>query len=112
MSEFTVKDSGQRKEFSSGMVRDVTDDKTRFDFLFDGPMLPRWAKHLTLGAKKYSARNWMQANGTEELERFRESAVRHFFKWYMGDTDEDHAAAVFFNINGTEYVRNKLAKND
>ncbi len=110
--DFIVKDSGQRKEFSSGMVRDTADDKVRFDFVFDGPMLPRWAKHLTLGAKKYSARNWMQAEGPEEMERFKESAIRHFFQWVNGDRDEDHAAAVYFNLNGYEYVREKLNTKD
>lgn len=105
--KFVVKDSGTRKEFTSGMVRDVTTDKTNYSLVFDGPLLERWARHLTLGAKKYSNRNWMKADGDEELERFRESAVRHFIQWYRGDTDEDHAAAVVFNINGAEYVTEK-----
>lgn len=101
---YLVKDSGKRMEFESGMVRDVTEGKIRFDLVYDGPMFERWAKHLTLGAQKYDARNWMQAAGKAERERFRESAFRHFIQWYRGDTDEDHAAAVFFNINGAEYV--------
>ncbi len=29
-------------------------------------------------------------------------------QWYGGNTDEDHAAAVIFNINGWEYVSEKL----
>lgn len=101
---FQVKDSGKRIEFDSGMVRDVTEGKTRYDLVLDGPMFERWAKHLSLGAEKYDARNWMKAAGQAERDRFRESAVRHFIQWYRGDTDEDHAAAVFFNINGAEYV--------
>jgi hypothetical protein len=106
--KFTVKDSGKRTQFDSGMVRDVTDDKTNVSLTFDGPMFWRWAVHLTKGAVKYAVRNWMKANGDAELERFKESAVRHFFQWYRGDADEDHAAAVFFNINGAEYVKQKL----
>lgn len=101
---FTVKDSGQRQSFDSGMVRDVTEGKIRYDLIFDGPMLERWAKHLTLGAKKYEARNWMKASSIDEADRFIESAVRHFVAWLRGDEDEDHAAAVFFNINGFEHV--------
>ena len=107
-TKFVVKDSGARKEFNSGMVRDTATDKTNYSLVFDGPLLERWAKHLTLGAAKYSNRNWMKAEGNEELERFRESAVRHFIQWYRGDTDEDHAAAVVFNINGSEYVQEKM----
>jgi hypothetical protein len=30
------------------------------------------------------------------------------FQWFRGDSDEDHAAAVIFNINGFEYVKEKL----
>ena len=104
-----IKDSGERMQFDSGMVRDVTEGKTDFTLIIDGPMFDRWASHLTAGAKKYSARNWMQANGQAELDRFKESALRHMIQWFRGDTDEDHAAAVFFNINGAEYVKERLA---
>lgn len=104
MSEYTIKDSGQRQEFSSGMVRDVSTDKVDFSLVLDGPMFERWANHLTKGAKKYAKRNWMKASSAEERERFRESALRHFIQWYRGDLDEDHASAVYFNINGYEYV--------
>lgn len=105
--QFSIKDSGQRQEFSSGMVRDVANDKTNVALVFDGPMLWRWAVHLTKGAIKYAKRNWMKAAGDEEYERFRESAARHFAQWYNGEQDEDHAAAVFFNINGAEYVKGR-----
>ena len=108
LGRFQVKDSGKRVEFESGMVRDVTEGKTRFDLVYDGPMLRRWAEHLTKGAEKYDARNWMKAAGQAELDRFRESAARHFSQWYYGQTDEDHAAAVIFNINGAEYVKQSL----
>lgn len=110
--DFVVKDSGQRQEFASGMVRDVTEGKTDFSLVLDGPMFIRWAVHLTKGAVKYAARNWMKAEGQEELDRFRSSAFRHFLQWYNGDMDEDHAAAVFFNINGAEYVKNRLQAHD
>jgi hypothetical protein len=89
------------------MVRDVATDKLNAALVLDGPMFLRWAQHLTKGAIKYAKRNWMKAAGDEEYERFRESAVRHFIQWYNGETEEDHAAAVFFNINGAEYVRGK-----
>ena len=107
MSRFDIKDSGRRQAFSSGMVRDVADGKIDYTLVFDGPMFERWAEHLDKGAKKYDKRNWMLAAGDEERERFRESALRHFLQWFRGETDEDHAAAVFFNINGAEYVKDK-----
>lgn len=108
MSNFQLKDSGKREKYKSGMVRDTAEDKTDYTLILDGPMFQRWAAHLTKGAKKYNKRNWMKAGGNEELERFRESACRHFFQWISGEIDEDHAAAVYFNINSYEYLKKKL----
>jgi Domain of unknown function (DUF5664) len=113
MTGFTIKDSGVRQEFTSGMVRDVDTGKTQFHRVLEGPMFHRWANHLTKGAVKYpdnvdGTANWTKANGVPELQRFKQSAIRHFIQWYRGETDEDHAAAVFFNINGCCYVEDKL----
>lgn len=102
--QFETKDSGKRIEFGSGMKRDVADEKIDYTLIYDGPMFERWAELLYRGAVKYGKRNWMKATGQEEASRFKESAFRHFIQWYRGDTDEDHAAAVMFNINGYEYV--------
>lgn len=107
---FTVKDSGKRQEYASGMVRDAEDDKTNFALIADGPMLKRWAEHLTKGAGKYAKRNWMFANSNAEYERFKESAFRHFMQWFLGEGDEDHASAVFFNLNAAEYTKERLVK--
>lgn len=109
---FEVKDSGARQRFDSGMVRDTTENKIGWHRVADGPMLRRWAEHLTKGAAKYpdvahGVANWTLAEGDAELERFRQSAFRHFMAWYYGEVDEDHAAAVFFNVNGCEDVRAK-----
>lgn len=117
MSEaFVVKDSGERQQFKSGMVRDVTTDKANFLKLLDGPMLQRWAVHLTKGAIKYpdveiGVANWTLANGKAEYQRAKESALRHMIQYLQGDRTEDHAAAVFFNLNLAEYVREKLNDN-
>lgn len=115
MDKFAVKDSGQREEFESGMRRDTAEGKPRYDLviplLMEEPMLKRWAVHMAKGAKKYGDRNWEKAQGLEEYKRFRESAFRHFVQWFMGEQDEDHASAVFFNIQGAEYVAEQFAKN-
>lgn len=107
-SGFVVKDSGERREFGTGMVRDTNAGKIRYDLAFDGPIFERFAKQLTLGAEKYNPRNWMQARTREEYDRFRESAMRHTILWYNGHRDEDHAAAAVFNFNGAEYVRDRM----
>jgi hypothetical protein len=105
---FEVKDSGSREHFYGGMQRDTAAEKIDYTLALDGPMFERLAIHLTKGAKKYAKRNWMLASGTAELERFRESAVRHFVQWLNDEVDEDHAAAVLFNINGAEYVKERM----
>jgi hypothetical protein len=110
---FVIKDSGARAEFASGMVRDTSTGKTQYHRIMEGPMFTRWAVHLTQGAVKYpdnanGTANWTKAEGEAEFRRFRESAMRHFVDWYHGVVDEDHASAVFFNINGCEYVKEKL----
>lgn len=102
---FEVKDSGEREEFESGMVRDTEAGKVDYTYVLKGPMLERWAIHLQKGAEKYARDNWMQATGYAELTRFERSAIRHMVQWLNGERDEDHAAAIFFNVNGAEYVR-------
>jgi hypothetical protein len=106
-AQFIIKDSGKREQFDGGMVRDVTEGKVDYSLVLDGPMFDRWAAHLTKGAQKYAKRNWLKAAGDAELDRFKESALRHFLQWYRGEVDEDHAAAVLFNINGAEYVKGR-----
>jgi hypothetical protein len=112
-----VKDSGERQNFKSGMVRDTQEGKPAFGLLmasnvpFEVHMITRWAQHMANGAKKYGRRNWEKANGDEELERFQESAWRHLMQWLCGDETEDHASAVFFNINAYETIKWKIEQS-
>lgn len=115
--KFVIKDSGKRKEFESGMVRDTAEGKIRYHRVAAGPMLRRWGVHLHKGNVKYpdiapGVSNWTLASGLEELQRFRESAWGHFMDWWDGKLDEDHAAALFFNINGAEFVKDKMATKE
>ncbi len=110
---FVVKDSGNRQQFASGSLRDTTEGKIDYSRALDGPMFERLAIHLTKAESKYpdvrpGFQNWMLISTEEELVRYRKSAVRHFIQWLRGDTDEDHAAAVFFNINGVEYIKEQM----
>lgn len=114
MADYTTKDSGSREQYSTGMQRDTEDGKARFDLLFplgvpySEQFLTRIAELMTRGAVKYVPRNWERANTEEELERFRSSAARHFMQWMSGDTDEDHASAVFFNLLAYETTLYKM----
>ena len=104
---YSTKDSGKRQVFDSGMQRDTDEGKVKWHLILTGPLLRRWAELMTRGAEKYDDHNWMKATGEEEYLRFKASAMRHFMQWYYHDTDEDHAAAVIFNMNGAEYVKGK-----
>ena len=104
---FKTKDSGKRAEFASGMVRDTEVAKARYDLL-DRSMLKRQAELMGRGAEKYGERNWEKADSQEELNRFHASAFRHFMQWIEGEVDEDHAAAVLFNIAAAEMVKGKI----
>lgn len=111
---FETKDSGKRQDYASGMRRDIQEGKPRFD-LINAPDMPyaerlttRWASLMGRGAEKYGEHNWTRANSLEELARFRASLKRHFEQWEAGEVDEDHAAAVLFNLNAVLYLEWKL----
>lgn len=108
--EYATLTTGPKKKFKSGMMREVDESKPPYE-LVDFPMITRWAFLMGRGAKKYSKNNWKKANTQEELDRFKASALRHMIQYFEGQTDEDHAAAVFFNISGAEYVADRL-KNE
>lgn len=110
MENYKVKDSGKREEYPSGMRRDTQEGKPDYT-LIDQVGLERVAIHLVKGAEKYGRDNWRKANSEEELTRFKSSALRHIFQWLRGDTDEDHMAAVVFNLFSAEYVKERLNSN-
>lgn len=115
-AERIIKDSGVRIDFASGMVRDTSVGKPRFDLLIPENMpyellpLTRVADLLSGGAIKYSDRNWEKANSKAELDRMKQSAFRHFVQWIAGEVDEDHMAAVVFNLFAAEYTKWRIAE--
>lgn len=88
-----VLDSGERREFSTGSVRDRSKGKGRFD-LIPSYALTRLAKHYEAGAAKYQDRNWERG---QPLSVYLDSMIRHAFKFLGGSKDEDHLAAVAWN---------------
>lgn len=106
-SSFITKDSGNKQTFSTGMQRNIAEGKARYDLVWK-PGLKRIAELYARGAKVYGDRNWEKASTQEELDRFKESANRHFEQWMLNEIDEDHMAAVVFNLFGAEMVKAKL----
>jgi hypothetical protein len=104
--KYETLDSGERVEYPSGMVRDVADDKPRYDLIPLGP-LKRLAELYTRGAEKYGDRNWEQADSPVEVQRFKASALRHMYQYLAGEQDEDHMVAVVFNLFAAEHTQAK-----
>jgi hypothetical protein len=115
ISTFLTKDSGERARFSNGGVRDTQAGKPRFDLLLPknvpylDQLLTRAALLMGRGAEKYEDRNWEQFSDQDALDRAKSSALRHLMQLLNDETDEDHAAAVVFNVMVIEYVKGVLA---
>jgi hypothetical protein len=90
-----VKDSGERRQFDTGAVRDMSSGKGRYD-LISPLFLKRLAKHFENGAKKYGDRNWEKGI---PLSSYLDSAMRHLSNYLEGLRDEDHLAAAAWNIS-------------
>ena len=92
--ESGLADSGTRREFASGAVRDVAEGKGRCDLLPAVAIL-RLARHFERGAIKYSDRNWEKGI---PIHSFIDSAIRHTMKYLDGQHDEDHLCAAAWNL--------------
>ena len=94
MSDYDIKDSGDRRDFGTGAVRDVTLGKGRFD-LVPWEVVKHLAVHYQKGAEKYADRNWEQGI---PVSSFFDSAMRHQVEFYMGETNENHLIAAIWNL--------------
>lgn len=91
---FKTKDSGKRVDFDTGSRRDDQAGKDRFD-LIPVPALRRLAGLYARGAEKYGEYNWEKG---QPYSRLYASTFRHLMQWAEGETDEDHASAVAWNM--------------
>jgi hypothetical protein len=106
-----TKDSGEKRVHASGMVRDQDAGKPAFHLMlpkgvpFEDQMLTRLAGLYARGADKYGDRNWELSCTAEDEEHIAGSLFRHLIHLLCGDTDEDHAAAVMWNVVALELAR-------
>lgn len=89
-----LKDSGERRQFLTGAVRDRGRGKGA------PSLVPNWVIWLISrvfedGAEKYDARNWEKGM---HLSNYLDSAERHLAKLKVGMRDEPHATQVAWNI--------------
>lgn len=104
--DFELKDSGERKQFDTGAVRDASTGKGRFDLIPAYPLF-RLAKLYEAGSLKYAERNWEKGIPTG---RFMDSAFRHLMNYQDGDRTEDHLAAVMWNIAGLIWTQEQVKR--
>jgi hypothetical protein len=107
---YMTKDSGKRVKYPSGFNRDLQDGKPRYDLIYL-PCVKRLAELLQRGAVKYGENNWKLAKTEEEFNRFKASAFRHFYQYMNNENDEDHMAAVTFNLFAMEYMKDEVIRN-
>lgn len=99
-----IKDSGERREFTTGAVRDMSDGKGDMASIPWESIL-RLSRQYEAGAKKYN--RWNFRKGIP-VSSFIDSACRHLAKYQCGWDDEDHLAAAAFNVLGAMLMENTL----
>lgn len=99
-----IKDSGTRREFSTGAVRDMAENKGDMVSIPWESIL-RLSRHYENGAKKYA--RWNFRKGIP-VSSFIDSACRHIAKYQCGEDDEDHLSAAAFNILGAMLMENTM----
>lgn len=97
-----IKDSGTRREFGSGAVRDMAEGKGDMVSIPWESIL-RLSRHYEAGARKYE--RWNFRKGIP-VSSFIDSALRHLAKYQCGEDDEDHLSAAAFNILGAMLMEN------
>lgn len=89
-----ILDSGTRREFETGALRDIQEGKGRMDLL-PWAAIMEVSKHCENGARKYGEHNVDKGIPTHSLC---DSAARHLAKHFEGWRDEPHLLAAAWNL--------------
>lgn len=98
--DYKIKDSGQRRDFKTGAVRDMASGKGRFD-LIPWEVVRALAIHYEKGCLKYGDNNWKQGI---PVHSFLDSAARHLACVMDGKDDENHLIASIWNLVGAYWT--------
>lgn len=99
-SKTEIKDTGNRRAFSTGAVRDIAVGKGRYDLL-PWDAIHEFAMHCEQGAIKYGERNCEKGIPMHSLI---DSAIRHLSCYLRGMKDEPHLRAALWNIGFAIYT--------
>lgn len=89
-----MQDGGTRVDCGTGALRETEAGKGRFDLIPPESMM-RIARWYEQGSEKYGDRNWEKGI---PVSRCLSAAFRHLYKYLAGWDDEDHLAAVAWNV--------------
>ena len=116
--QYVVKDSGKMARHSDGVVRDTQEGKVKFSLMFPrgqrmkDTLIYRVAKLYTSGGEKYGDRNWENSCAPDTLDHHVNALWRHFMNFFFEEgAEEDHAAAIVWNIQAVELTRRNTKKN-
>lgn len=104
VEEFQTKATEEKATFTTGSVRGSNKGRGRFD-LISFAALESLAQLLERGAELYGENNWRKG---QPLSRYLNSAARHLYQLIDSRFDEDHAAAVLFNIMAYIHTRKAI----
>ena len=93
-TNYDIKDSGERRSFGTGAVRDLSSGKGRFD-LIPWAVIRALAIHYEKGCLKYGDRNWEKGIS---VHSFLDSGMRHAADVIDGQNDENHLIAAIWNL--------------
>lgn len=99
-----IKDSGNRREFSTGAVRDIQEGKGRMDLL-PWVAIMEVSKHCEAGAMKYGEHN---VDRGIPIHCLVDSAARHLAKYIDGWDDEPHLLAAAWNLLWAVQMETKM----
>ena len=77
------------------LINALTTYRSRSHFPNMATLILEVAIHFEDGAKKYGERNWEKGI---PVQRYIDSAIRHYLKWLRGDDDEPHDRAFCWNL--------------
>jgi hypothetical protein len=92
-----------KESFPGGATRSDSRGKGRFDLIPYGP-LKRLALRYEYGAVQHGDNNWRKG---QPKSRIFAAMIRHAYQWLAGYRDEDHLAAVAWNVFALMYFEEK-----
>lgn len=101
-----IPDSGERRQFSTGAVRDASVGKGH-PHLIPPIAIREIALRFEQGSKKYSHGNFLKGL---PLSCLYDSASRHILAWAEGKTDEKHLSAAAWNLVVAIYMQDQIDK--